>query len=111
MIDRSLVVIWEIRYWDDGSGKKSLEKWLDKLPPEHFRSVAKELTILELAGNNLKMPHSKSLGDGLFELRERRYGYRIYYTFSGNKVIILLAAGNKKSQQNDIKAARMRFSK
>ncbi len=102
---------FEVRYWDDGAGKKSFEKWLDKLPPEHFRAVAKELAVLELVGNNLKMPHSKSLGDGLFELRERRYGYRIYYTFSGNKVIILLAAGDKKSQQNDIKIARARFSK
>ena len=62
--------------------------------------------MLEKIGNELKLPHSRALGEGLFELRERRYGYRIYYGFQSNLVIILLAAGDKKSQQTDIKTAR-----
>jgi putative addiction module killer protein len=65
--------------------------------------------MLEASGNKLKLPHSKSLGKGLFELRERRYGYRIYYGFLGEFIIILLAVGDKKGQAKDISIARERL--
>jgi putative addiction module killer protein len=100
---------WCLEYWSDDRGKSPIEKWLSLLDKEQLQSVAKELEILKLVGNDLKMPHSKTLGGGLFELRERRYGYRIYYGFCGNQVIILLAAGDKGSQDSDIKIARKRL--
>ncbi len=65
--------------------------------------------MLEMVGNDLRLPHSKPLGEGLFELRERKYGYRVYYGFKGQCLIILLAAGNKRSQERDIKIARERL--
>lgn len=65
--------------------------------------------MLKLGGNELKLPHSKSLGRKLFELRERRYGYRVYYMFYDGHIIVLLAAGDKSSQQNDIKISRLRL--
>ena len=102
---------WHIQYWIGSSKKNSIEQWLDKLTKEQLKSVAKELKMLELTGNLLKMPHSKALGEGLFELRERRYGYRIYYGFHGKQTIILLVAANKKSQESDIKTARERLAK
>lgn len=101
---------WQIEYWDTKRGRNPIEKWLDKLTNEQLKSVAKELSILEESGNELKLPHSKALGKGLFELRERRYGYRIYYGFVGEDMIILLAAGDKKSQDKDILVARKRLS-
>lgn len=100
---------WQIIYWVGTSTKSPLEKWLDKLTNEQLKAIAKEIKILEIIGNELKLPHSRSLGDGLFELRERRFGYRIYYGFKGNDIIILVAAGDKKSQENDIKIARQRL--
>lgn len=100
---------WQIRYWVADTGKSPLEKWFDKLTTEQIKSIAKEIKILELVGNELKLPHSRALGDGLFELRERRFGYRIYYGFKGNNIIILVAAGDKKSQEKDIKIARERL--
>ncbi len=101
---------WQIEYWDPKRGKNPIEKWLDKLTREQVKSVSKEITLLEDAGNELKLPHSKALGKGLFELRERRYGYRVYYGFQGEYIIILLAAGDKKSQEKDITIARERLS-
>lgn len=100
---------WFIEYWIDESGKRSVERWLLKLTREQFKAVSKELLLLEICGNDLKLPHSRALGQGLFELREQRYGYRIYYGFYKNKVIILLHAGNKSKQQSDIKIARIRL--
>ncbi|MGE0009461.1 MAG: type II toxin-antitoxin system RelE/ParE family toxin [Candidatus Babeliales bacterium] len=101
--------LWQIRYWTIGETRGPVAKWLDKLPKDHLKSVAKEISILEETGNNLKLPHSKALSKGLFELRERQYGYRIYYCFKGEMIIILLAAGDKKSQEKDIKTARERL--
>jgi len=74
-----------------------------------FESVAKEMALLEIVGNDLRLPHSKSLKNGIFELRERRYGYRIYYGFYGKTTIILLGAGDKKNQKKDIAIARKRL--
>lgn len=81
-----------------------------KLTREQFKAIAKELKLLEICGNDLKLPHSKALGKGLFELREQRYGYRIYYGFYEGKIIILLHAGDKSKQENDIKVARARLT-
>lgn len=101
---------WSVEYWVDRSEKSSVERWLLKLKREQFKAVAKELTLLEICGNDLKLPHSRALGKGLFELREQRYGYRIYYGFYGDKIIILLHAGDKSKQENDIKIARARLT-
>jgi putative addiction module killer protein len=100
---------WIIEYWAKDNGTSPIEDWLDNLTKEQLRSVAKELELLELFGNKLRLPHSRPLGDGLFELRERRYNYRIYYGFYGVKIIILLEAGEKKKQESNIKTARERL--
>jgi len=42
-------------------------------------------------------------------LRESRYGLRIYYAFHDLQLIVLLAVGNKTSQERDIKIARERL--
>ena len=49
----------------------------------------------------------KSLGENIFELRiQSGPGYRVYYTKKGDEIIILLIAGDKSSQSNDIKKAK-----
>lgn len=100
---------WTIRYWTNDKGKSPIEKWFLELTPEQAKFVAKEIRMLEVSGIELKLPHSKSLGQGLFELRERRFGYRVYYCFQADRIIILLASGDKKSQERDIKIARERL--
>ena len=69
---------WRIRYWE------GLEKWLNNLNKDQLKSISKELRLLEILGNRLRLPHSRSLGGNLFELREYRYGYRLYYPRSGS---------------------------
>jgi putative addiction module killer protein len=97
---------WNIKYWCNNKNESTVEKWLDSLTQEQLKSVAVEMKLLELCGNKLRLPHSSSLKKGLFELRERKFGYRIYYAFLPNKIILMLQAGDKKSQNRDIKIAR-----
>lgn len=104
-------IVWDLRYWDSGGTKSPIERWLNKLPEEQLIAITDELLLLADIGNELTLPHSKPLGKGLFELREQKFGLRIYYCFQGNKIIILLAAGNKRTQDKDIKIARERLRK
>lgn len=101
---------WVIEYWCNDKGESTIEKWLDSLTDEQLKSVAKEMKLLELCGNLLKLPHSRSLKKGLFELRERKYGFRVYYAFLPKKIILMLSAGNKKTQDKDIEIARKRLA-
>lgn len=49
----------------------------------------------------------KNLGDKLFEMRiNYGPGYRIYYTYRDDKIVLLLAGGDKSSQAEDIKLAK-----
>ena len=101
---------WQLRYWANNDHQRQIETWLDSLSKKQIKSIAKELTLLQRCGNTLCMPHSRSLGEGLFELRERNFGYRIYYGFLPNCVIVLLHAGKKSTRQRDIITARKRFA-
>jgi len=105
-----VIVKWVIQYWHENE-QFYIEQWLDERTPQQFKSIAKEIKLLERCGNMLRLPHSKALGEGLFELRERTYGYRIYYTFLPNHNIIILQAGSKHSQKNDIKISQERLLK
>ena len=90
---------WDIHYLPE------VEKSLDKLDNMKLKSLSKEMKLLELMGNLLRLPHSRALKAGLFELRERTYGLRIYYTFSAFNRIIMLCLGDKNHQDKDIELA------
>jgi len=50
---------------------------------------------------------TKTLGDGISELRLHfGSGYRIYYMQQIQTIVILLCAGDKSTQKNDIKKAK-----
>jgi len=78
-------------------------KWIDGL--QDIRARARILVRIERlkAGNPGDV---KPVGEGISEFRiDYGPGYRVYFKRIGQKVIILLAGGDKKSQPKDIKTA------
>jgi len=50
----------------------------------------------------------RPVGSGVSELRVNHGpGYRVYFTRTGNTIILLLTCGSKATQQQDIKFAKM----
>lgn len=78
-------------------------KWLDGL--NDIRARARILVRIErlAAGNPGDV---RPVGEGVSELRiDYGPGYRVYYKKIENKVIILLAGGDKRRQSRDIDTA------
>ena len=103
------MALCEIRFWQTKSGKKPVEKWIDELTNEQRLRVAKLLRSLAHSGRDLMMPESRYLGAKLFELREKQDGLRVYYTFFGSTIAVLVAGGDKDSQERGIVLARERM--
>jgi len=94
----------ELRVYEQASGKKPFEEWLFGIRDKTVmaRIVAR---LNRIAHGN--MGDVKGLGDGLNELRLAfGPGYRVYFTFDGDTLLVLLSGGDKGSQARDIKQAR-----
>ena len=78
-------------------------KWLDGL--RDIRVRARILVRIErLASGN--PGDIKAVGESVSELRiNYGPGYRVYYKRRGQKVVVLLAGGDKSTQVKDIKTA------
>ncbi|STJ89105.1 prophage protein gp49 [Escherichia coli] len=82
--------------------------------PDNLRGrMARLIERLEQEGNKMKMPHSRVIGGGLFELRvgDKNIARTLYAYATGNE-IYLLHAFVKKTQKTPTKAieiARMRL--
>lgn len=79
-------------------------KWLAALRDRKAQTVIAARIDRVRAGN---LGNCRALGDGLWELKiDFGPGYRLYYTIEDGRLVILLAGGDKSSQERDIAAAR-----
>lgn len=83
---------------------ETFRKWRKRLKDEHARAlIASRLDRLAFG----HMGDIESVGDGVNELRiHYGPGYRVYFQQIGNMIIVLLCGGSKRTQKNDIKAAK-----
>ena len=90
--------------------RAAIEAW----PVDVVADYARIVELLIEYGPNLRLPHSRAFGGGLFELRPRgKSGIgRAFYCFVIGRWIVILHAFIKKSQETpeqDIKLARKRM--
>ena len=66
--------------------------FLQTLEEQTFAKVLHVIDLLEEFGADLRMPHSKPLGKGLYELRVRGFQeVRLLYAFRTNSAVIVHA--------------------
>jgi phage-related protein len=90
--------------------KDEIESW----PSGILADYARLIELLMEFGPHLRMPHSRAMGDGLFELRSRgSEGIgRVLYCFVANRRIVILHAFVKKTQETperELKLTRKRM--
>jgi phage-related protein len=90
--------------------KAEIESWPDGI----LANYARLAELLMEFGPNLRMPHSRAMGDGLFELRPRGRGGigRAFYCFVVGQRIVILHAFVKKTQETperELRIARRRM--
>src|SRR3989304_1875038 len=100
---------YSIKYFH-AKGQATVEGW----PVDVVADYARIVELLIEHGPNLRLPHSRAFGGGLFELRPRgKSGIgRAFYCFLVGQRVVILHAFIKKSQEtpaHETKIARKRM--
>lgn len=61
--------MFDVEFYRLPNGKAPVEEFLDSLNVKMRNKALNSLVLLEEFGNTLREPHSKPIGDGIFELR------------------------------------------
>lgn len=89
------------------AGSSPFAAWFQRLDATAAAKVTTALRRLEM-GN---FSNVKGVGSGVFEYRiDFGSGYRVYFGKDGDSVVILLAGGTKKRQDQDIADAQQRWT-
>jgi len=105
----SSVPHWQIVYFNDRVQKDVLS-----MPSGILADYLRLTEAMALYGADLRMPHSRALGAGLFELRPKGpegIG-RVFYCTQVRRVIVILHSFIKKTQETpdaDMRMARKRL--
>ena len=93
----------EIQQYVDRDGRNPFLRWFDKLNDVAQARIVVGLDRLE-RGN---LSAVKPVGSGVEELRfDFGPGYRVYFGWDGEELVLLLGGGTKKRQQTDIERAQ-----
>lgn len=97
----------DIREFLTADNRSPFASWFDDLPPQAAAKVTVTLTRMERG----HLSNAKSVGGGVQEYRIHwGPGYRLYFGWDGDRVIILLCGGTKRRQQDDIAEAKMHWA-
>ncbi|MBE5901779.1 MAG: type II toxin-antitoxin system RelE/ParE family toxin [Lachnospiraceae bacterium] len=107
------VCMFQIEFYETKDGQRPIEEFLDSLDDKMTAKLVGLMEILEEYGNNLRMPYSKHLEDGIFELRCKQGSgiVRILYFFYYEGKIIITNGFVKKTQKTprqEIETAKQR---
>lgn len=95
--------MYDVEIYSDDDDFSPFEDWLDGIAAVDERRIRKRILRIE----NGNLGDYKSVGDGVFELRFFfGSGYRVYFGFNGETIVLLLCGGDKSSQSKDIAKAK-----
>jgi phage-related protein len=100
---------WQINYYNERVQRDVLA-----MPAGIVADYLRLTEAMELYGADLRMPHSRAMGGGLFELRPKGPGGigRVFYCTQVGKTIVVLHSFVKKTQETpdaEMRVARKRL--
>jgi putative addiction module killer protein len=94
----------EIKKLELQNGLVPFDEWFDSLRDKKMQAAVDARLARVRAGN---FGDCKSVGSGVFELRiSFGPGLRVYYGLHGQKIVVLIGGGDKRSQSRDIRRAQ-----
>lgn len=81
----------EVVFYELPDGREPAKDFLDSLDKKLKAKMFREIDLLMENGSDLRMPHSRSEGDGIFELRAKQSSNIcrvMYFFFIGKKAVI-----------------------
>ena len=92
---------YEVIFYQKPDGSIPIYDFIMGLPHGLREKAARDLELLQSYGRNLRMPYSKHIDDGVFELRIRLANdiARVFYFFYVGKKIIVTNGYVKKTQK------------
>ena len=92
-----------IRYYRRANGRHPFRDWLMDISDKRVRTAVLRRVDRLMEGN---FGEHRFLRDGVWELKiDVGPGYRVYYAQEGKMLILLLCAGSKRTQRQDIDRA------
>lgn len=90
-----------VDYYHKSNGECPVQEYLDSLSPKLRAKTLRSIMLLEEFGNELRLPYSGPLGDGIFELRSVVGSdiTRVLYFFIEGNSAILTHGFTKKTQK------------
>jgi phage-related protein len=88
---------WRIEDYRTAVGETPVRAFIAGLSPDARAEAIALIKLAETLGNSLREPHSKALGEGLFELHRKQV--RLFYMFEPGQIIRLLGGMVKKQDR------------
>ena len=82
---------FDVIFYDLPNGREPVREFLDSLDHKMRAKMLREIGLLAVNGNDLREPDSKSVGNGIFELRAKvgsDISRVLYFFFVGQRVIL-----------------------
>jgi phage-related protein len=103
--------MWNVQYFN-----KRVQSDIESWPVGIYADFLRLLHLMESHGADLRMPHSRAMGQGLFELRCRGsqgIGRALYCTMVGREIVVLHSFIKKTQETPDreMVIARKRLNK
>ena len=107
--------MFQVEFYETEDHKTPVSDFLDSLDAKMSAKMVGLLEILEEKGNELRMPYSKHLEDGIFELRCKlgsNITRTLYFFYVGKKIIVTNGFEKKtqKTPPSEIDLAKKRRS-
>src|SRR5947209_7555628 len=102
---------WNMKTYQTSKGEQPVDEFIKAQQSQAIAKIAHLVDLLQQHGNQLGMPHSKSIGKDLYELRIRgKEEIRLLYCFH-KREIVLLHESKKQTQKTPRKEIIMALNR